>query len=161
MSFIPEEEIKSKVALNLAPMIDFLFLMLMFFATLAVSRSTTKDTDIELVEVRPETKATLQAGISDYTVIHLSVNSDGKYKWVTELRDHPMESPEAINQELTKQYENGLLPEDKAMTHVMLKIDKNAKWDPILKVIFAVREAGFEIHPVYEPEESEPRLAGK
>jgi biopolymer transport protein ExbD len=153
MSFIPEEELRSKTSLNLAPIIDFLFLMLMFFATLAVSRMTTKDTDIELVEVKPEAKASFVSGNSDYNVIHISINADGNYKWVTELRDYPFHSPEEIKQELIHQYEANLLPEDKSMTQILLKIDKNAKWEPILKAIFAIREAGFEIHPVYEPED--------
>lgn len=160
MSFIPEEELKSKMTLNLAPMIDFLFLMLIFFATLAVSRNTTKDTDINLVEIKPETKASPLSGDNDLNVINISINADGKYKWVTGLRDYPMEDPEEIKLELTKQYEKGLLPEDRALTQVLLKIDKNTKWDPILKAIFAVRDAGFEIHPVYEPEEG-AQLAGK
>lgn len=161
MSFIPEEELKSKTTLNLAPMIDFLFLMLMFFATLAVSRNTTRDTDIDLVEVKPEAAPAAIARGSDYHVIHLSINEEGQYKWLTEWRDHPMDSPEAIREELANQYEKGLLPEDKSLTQVMLRIDKNAKWDPILKAVFAVRDAGYEIHPVYAPEETPSPLAGK
>ena len=34
MSFIPDDELKGKRTPSLAPMIDFLFLMLMFFASL-------------------------------------------------------------------------------------------------------------------------------
>ena len=51
MSFLSEEELKGKEGINLAPMIDFLFLMLVFFASLAISRVTTRDTDIDLVEI--------------------------------------------------------------------------------------------------------------
>jgi biopolymer transport protein ExbD len=154
MSFIPDEEFKSKASLNLAPMIDFLFLMLMFFATLAVTRITTKDTDIDLVEIKPETKAKTKPKVdSDQKIIHIAINSEGQYKWVTELNDYQMENPEAIALELRHQQEKGLLPEDKSNTHVLFKIDKNATWEPILKAIFAVREEGYEVRPVYTAEQ--------
>lgn len=138
--------------MNMAPMIDFLFLMLMFFACLAVSRVTTKDTEIDLVEVKPETKAALAATDSDLKIINISINAKGEYKWVTEIRDYLMNTPEDITKELNQEYVKGLLPEDKQKTQVLLKIDKNATWEPILKAIFAIRDAGFEVHPVYEPE---------
>jgi biopolymer transport protein ExbD len=152
MSYIPDDELKGRVSPNLAPMIDFLFLLLMFFATLAVTRITTKDTEIKLVEIKPETSSIASQGNTDLKVIHITINSEGKYKWVTEVKDYPMESSEEITNELLKQYQKGILPEDKTLTHVMLKIDKNATWDPILHAIFAVREAGFDVRPVYEPE---------
>lgn len=152
MSYIPDDEVKGRLSLNLAPMIDFLFLLLMFFATLAVTRITTKDTEIELVEAKPETQAVTTGSDSDYKIINLNINSDGKYKWVTEIRDYAMNSPDEIKQELERQYEKGLLPEDKLQTQVLLKIDKQAPWEPILKAILAIREAGFEVRPVYEPE---------
>lgn len=156
MSFIPENELKSSAAMNLAPMIDFLFLLLMFFATLAVTRITTKDTDISLVEIKPETKTSLVSGESDYKVVNVNINSNGEYKWVTEIRDYEMTSPEDITQELISQYEKGLLPEDKQKTRVLLKIDRKTPWEPILKAIFAIRDSGFDAHPVYEPDFDSP-----
>jgi biopolymer transport protein ExbD len=161
MSFIPEEELKSKTALNLAPMIDFLFLMLMFFATLAVTRITTKDTDIELVEIKPETHASSSVANSDSKIINININAEGQYKWVTEIHDYDMESPQAIAAELKHQYEQGLLPEDKSQTQILLKIDKKTPWEPILKIIFAIRDEGFEVRPVYEPEDEEHTVANK
>ena len=152
MSFIPEDEIKGRSQLNLAPMIDFLFLMMMFFACLAVSRVSTKDTDIELVEVKPETHITLTGLESEYKVINININAKGEYKWVTDIRDYHMQTPEDIAHELITQYQKGLLPEDKLKTQVFLKIDKQTAWDPILKAILAIREAGFEVRPVYQPE---------
>ena len=47
MSLVPEEKLKPNLTINLAPMIDFLFLMLAFFATLAVTRVTLFDTKWE------------------------------------------------------------------------------------------------------------------
>ena len=152
MAFIPDEEIKGRNTMNMAPMIDFLFLMLMFFASLAITRVTTKDTEIHLVEVRPETKATIADASHDQKAIYININADGQYKWITEMRDYVMDSPEDISKELNLEYEKGLLPEDKNKTQVLLKIDKEASWEPILKAIFAIRGAGFEVRPVYEPD---------
>jgi biopolymer transport protein ExbD len=154
MSFIPDDELKGRLSLNLAPMIDFLFLLLMFFATLAVTRITTKDTDIQLVEIKSDTTPTTTGKDSDFKIINISINAEGHYKWTTEIKDYAMATSEDINHELNLQYEKGLLPQDKLQTQVMLKIDKNATWQPILKAIFAIRDAGFEVRPVYEPEES-------
>ena len=153
MSFVPEDDFKGRIALNLAPMIDFLFLMLMFFATLAVTRATTKDTNIELVEIKPETKASAFASDSDLKIINLNIDERGQYKWVTEIHDYPMAKAEEIGNELRTQYEKGQLPEDKTKTQILLKIDKRAQWEPILQAIFAIREEGFDVRPVYEPVE--------
>jgi len=49
------------------------------------------------------------------------------YKWITEVRDHPMESADQIAVELESQYAKGLLPEDKLRTQILLKIDRQAR----------------------------------
>lgn len=155
MSFVPEDELKGRSNLNLAPMIDFLFLMLMFFACLAITRVTTKDTDIDLVEIKAETQNAIADADTDFKIIQISITADGQYKWVTEVRDHVMDNADAIGVELLNQYSKGLLPADRLKTQVLLKIDQKATWDPILKAIFAIRDAGFEVRPVYQPEDLE------
>jgi biopolymer transport protein ExbD len=155
MSFVPEDELKGRSNLNLAPMIDFLFLMLMFFACLAITRVTTKDTDIDLVEIKAETQNAIADADADFKIIQISITADGQYKWVTEVRDHVMDNADAIGVELLNQYSKGLLPADRLKTQVLLKIDQKATWDPILKAIFAIRDAGFEVRPVYQPEDLE------
>lgn len=154
MSFIPEDEIKGKGIQSMAPMIDFLFIMLMFFASLAISRITTKETDIDLVAISNEAKAKNDQENPEHKIINLSISEQGHYKWMTEVHDYEMDSPEAICKELAQQYERGLLPEDKSKVLVLLKIDKKAQWEPILKLMFAVRDAGYEIHPLYRVDES-------
>lgn len=151
MSFVPEETLRGKEGITLAPMIDFLFLMLMFFACLAVSRATSKDTGIDLVEVKSESSNSKITTEDDFKIINITIDAEGKYKWVTEVRDYAMVTPEAIATELQQQYQKGLLPNDKLKTQILLKIDKNATWEPILKAIFIIRDAGFEVRPVYEP----------
>ncbi len=150
MSFIPEEALKGKEGIQLAPMVDFLFLILMFCACMAMARTTSKDTNIDLVAVREEISTSMPSD-ADVKIINISINAAGEYKWITEIKDNPMQSPEEIAEELKSQYEKGLLSKDKAKTQVLLKIDRESKWEPILKVIFAIRDAGFEVRPVYEP----------
>jgi biopolymer transport protein ExbD len=150
MTFIPDEELKERTGIALAPMIDFLFLMLAVFASLAVSRIIMRDTEVELVRSKIESSSLL-ADSRDYKLIHITISQEGNYKWVTEIRDYPMETPEAIAQELIQQYSRGLLPEDKLKTQILLKIDRDARWESILQAILAIREAGFEVRPVYEP----------
>ncbi|MCH1429768.1 MAG: hypothetical protein GWP59_00075 [Chlamydiales bacterium] len=151
MSFIPEEEMKKSIGVSLAPMIDFLFLMLVFFASLAVSRVTTKDTEIELVKIKEEVGTSLSHANTDIKLINVSVLKDGSYKWVTELRDYLMTTPEEIVDELSTQYDKGMLPDSKQKTHVLLKVDKQAPWESIAKLIHVIRGSGFtEVRPLYE-----------
>ncbi|MCB1111086.1 MAG: biopolymer transporter ExbD [Chlamydiales bacterium] len=161
MSFISEEELKGRASFNLAPMIDFLFLMLMFFACLAITRATTKDTEIDLVEIRPDSHSTITDADTDIKVVNVSITREGSYKWVTDLQDYPMASAEAIGNELLLQYNQGLLPEDRLQTQVLLKIDREAHWESIMKALFAIRDAGFEARPVYEPETLTDNLASQ
>ncbi|MCP5470221.1 MAG: biopolymer transporter ExbD [Chlamydiales bacterium] len=151
MSYVPYDEIKEAGGITMAPMIDFLFLMMAIFASLAVSRIVMRDTDIELVQSHVEDTTSL-AMSPEYKMINITVDQNGRYKWVTDIRDHSMETADEIAAELESQYAKGLLPEDKLKTQVLLKIDREAKWEPILKVLLSVRESGFEIRPVYEPE---------
>ena len=31
------------------------------------------------------------------------------------------------------------------------KIDREAKWEPIMQAIFSIKDQGFTVHPVYQP----------
>jgi biopolymer transport protein ExbD len=153
MSIIPEEELKGLGSLNLAPMVDFLFLVVAVFATLAVTRTALFDSEIELVKIQPASGHSPLSGKNEYYIVHLSVNDEGEYKWITEFNEYLIDGVKGIQNELKKQQELGLLPKEKEKTKVLLHIDKNATWEPVSKVIFSVRQAGFDIHPVYDYEE--------
>jgi len=144
---IPEEELNKSHGFNFAPMIDFLFLMLALFATLAMSRAVLSDTEISLAELKAEKGASAK---SELHAIHLSINAEGKYKWLTEFQEYPMETSLAIQEELSRQYQLGALPQNRTQTEILLHIDKKAPWEPIAQAIFAVREVGFTARPVYE-----------
>lgn len=149
MELIPHDEIKLSNQWNFAPMIDFLFLMLALFATLAISRAALYDTDIELTQLKKESKS-LPSQSKQLHQIHLSINQEGTYHWMTELQKYPMSTPQAIQEELAKQHQMNILPENKEETEILLHIDQKAPWDAVVKVIFAIREIGFEARPVYD-----------
>lgn len=151
-TIIPEDEIKSQKSLNLAPMVDFLFLVLAVFAVMAVTRTALYDSEVNLVKMDthapPPSMMDSQPG---YTLL-LSINDKGQYKWVTEFNEFLLDGVTAVKYELNKQQELGLLPKDKSKTKVLLHIDKNANWESIAKIIFAIKETGYQICPVYSPE---------
>lgn len=135
-------------------MIDFLFLMLALFATLAVSRAALYDSEVELVQLKPE-KGAASLRAKEIQQVNLSITALGGYKWMTEFQEYPMESVQAIQEELSRQYQLGALPQDKTKTEVLLHIDKKAPWEPIAKVIFAIREVGFTARPIYSDAEAD------
>lgn len=157
MDLIPHEEIRPANGFNFAPMIDFLFLMLSLFATLAISRTALFDTDIHLAEVKPGPGQTTIQTSKDVQQINLSISAQGSYKWVTEFQEHPMDNIQEIQKELARQYQIGALSRDKSRTEVLLHIDQNAPWKRIADLIFAVKELGFTAHPVYEAKEDRCR----
>jgi biopolymer transport protein ExbD len=154
MSLIPDEELKKIGGINLAPMVDFLFLVIAVFATLAVTRTALFDNELNLVKVKSSSGSGDAAAADDLFIVNLSVTKDGKYKWLTEMNEYLVDDCNAIRQEIANQQQLGLIPQDADKTKILLHIDKSAKWEPIAQLIFAVREAGFSIHPVYEPDAS-------
>lgn len=149
MELIPHDELKPNNTFNFAPMIDFLFLMLALFATLAVSRAALYDSEVELAQLKPE-KGAASLRAKQIHQIHLSITSDGGFKWLTEFQEFGMENVSDIQRELARQYQMGVLPEDKSKTEVLLHIDKKAPWEPIASAIFSIREVGFSARPVYD-----------
>ena len=143
MSLIPDEELRPAKTINFAPMVDFLFLVIAVLATLAVAKTSLYDSEVALVKVNQ----TQEGGqISDYPnpyIVNLSISAVGSYKWITEVDEYIMQEPQAIQKELLKQQEIGLLSKER--TKILLHIDKDAPWEPVAKLIFAVREAGFEL----------------
>ena len=149
---IPDEELKVRRSLNLAPMVDFLFLILAVFAVLAVTRTALYDSEVNLVKMDTQTPPPSMTETQGGHTILLSINDKGQYKWVTEFNEFILDGVLAVRQELLKQQKMGLLPQDKTKTKVLLHIDKNAQWDSIAKMIFAIKETGYQISPVYCPE---------
>lgn len=153
MDLVPDEELKKASNLNLAPMVDFLFLVVAVFATLAVTRTALFDTEVNLVKVRKQSSNSSTLAYHDICTVNLSVTDKGNYKWITELNEYYMENLQAVKDELIRQENAGILPIDKAKTKILLHIDKKAEWQPIAQLIFEIKKAGYGIHPVYELED--------
>lgn len=151
MDLVPYDEIKPAQNFNFAPMIDFLFLMLALFATLAISRAVLYDSEVDLVELKSDVQGKAIKAKHDVQQINLSITETGQYKWLTEFQEYPIANLQGLQEELARQYQIGALPQDKTKTEVLLHIDKKAPWEPIAGAIFAIRELGFQARPVYEP----------
>lgn len=153
MSIIPDDEMKTQRTFNLAPMVDFLFLIIAVFAILTVTRTVLYDSEVNLVKGAAEKVPEIldSEPISGSTIM-LSINETGQYKWITEFNEFLIHDANTIIEEIHKQQQLGLLPLEKEKIKILLHIDKNAKWQSIAQVIFLVKEAGYIISPVYEPE---------
>ena len=149
---VEDDKLKPSLHLNLAPMIDFLFLMLSLFATLAITRATLFDTNLDLVFLKKEKNASLVYNKENIYQINLSIDKNGQYKWITEIQDYPMQSLKQIQNELVHQYNLGILPQDKNQIEVLLHIDKNAVWEKVASLIFSIRQVGFVAKPIYKPQ---------
>lgn len=154
MNLVPDEELKGKSSLNLAPMVDFLFLIVAVFATIAVTRAALFDSEINLVKINQLERQENESASNDLYVINLAVTASGQYKWITEFNEFLMENIAAIEQELSKQQQLGLLPQENEKTKILLHVDKKAEWESIVQLIFSLKREGFQISPVYEAEEA-------
>ena len=149
MSLIPDDELRKASSLNLAPMVDFLFVIVAVFATMSITRAVLYDTKVNLVKVNTEKKSTVT---EQPFVVNIGITEEGKYKWITEVNEFLMDNTQSIQKELQKQQQIGLISKNPEDTKVLLHIDRNAKWEPVAQAIFALREQGFPVHPVYEPQ---------
>ena len=129
---------------NITPLVDFLFLMLSLFATVAISRTALCSSELQLVKSNDS-----EIVLSQDKYINISIDSAGKYTWITDVSSYPMEGLGEIKKELLSQYEIHALPTDKTKTTVLLHIDKKAPWESVSEIIFCIKTNGFQIQPVY------------
>jgi biopolymer transport protein ExbD len=129
-------------------MVDFLFLVIAIFSVLAVTRTSIFDNSIELAKVASES-STQNTSTATYP-IHISITEKGEYRWITEFNEYAMHNPSAILSELSAQKNLGLLPKEDNNVNIFLHIDKDAKWDPIVELIYALKKTSYSVHPVYE-----------
>jgi biopolymer transport protein ExbD len=126
--------------------------MLALFATLSISKSTLYDANIHLASSNPTESAFPLQASKETEQVHISINPQGQYKWLTEFDEYPMNTIGDIQQELLRQYEIGVLPKDKEKAEVLLHIDKNAPWESIVSLLVSIRELGFTAYPLYQSE---------
>jgi biopolymer transport protein ExbD len=129
-------------------MVDFLFLIVALFATLALTRTALFDSEIQLAKIK-ESDTTSTAS-ENFHVVNLCVGKAGNYKWVTEFNEYTLEGIPAILQELSKQEQLGILPTNKGQTKILLHIDKQTEWDPVAQLVYSLKKTGYFAYPVYE-----------
>jgi biopolymer transport protein ExbD len=155
MELIPHDELRPSYHFHFAPMIDFLFLMLSLFATLAISRMVLYDAEVDLVEIQATKSHHATKLQRESQQIHLSLDSLAHYKWISEFQEYPMADLATIREEISRQYQIGALPQDKSKTEILLHIDQKTPWGPIARTIFAIRELGFSVYPVFAERSTE------
>jgi biopolymer transport protein ExbD len=149
MSIVPDDLHRSG-SMNFAPMIDFLFLMVIAFAFLSVSRFSLYDDRVKLARVPLEQEESLATRAIDPCLVHIAITEGGEYKWLTETKEFLVQGVENICKEILQQQQMETLPKDAAEIKILLHIDKNAKWDFVAQTIFFMQKAGFIVHPVYQ-----------
>lgn len=150
MELIPESEFQRSNTFNFAPMVDFLFLMLSLFATFAISQAAVLDTEVRLAEVREKGDLRHHSQKRN-SLIRIAITSSGEYLWKTDHLDQIIPNPHQIQTELQRQWDLGILPQEKRLTEVLLQIDRSAPWEPVAQAIYAIHQSGFVARPVYEP----------
>ena len=100
LDLIPDDKLKIAPAISPAPMLDFFFLMLAFFATLAVTRITLFDTQLDLVQLSKEPNASQVVPSTENMHLNIGISNEGDYRWITDIHDYPMENAEKIQKEL-------------------------------------------------------------
>jgi biopolymer transport protein ExbD len=143
---IPIDELQRERQFNLAPMVDFLFLLLTIFAALAVTGAALYDSDLSLVE-SPGNAAT-HAAVREPATLNISVTENGHYRWMEKGSLHPLASIAAVQERLLQEEQGKELTRENIL--VLLHIDKHARWEPIAQLILAIKQMGYTIHPVYE-----------
>ncbi len=149
IEMVPDEELKRFEKIQWAPMVDFLFIIVIVFATLAALRTMVMDKELSLAEALPQKESASSAAPYATTAMHLSINHLGKYKWLSGNSELILSNPHALAQTLAYLKKQGVLPCPGKMT-ILLHIDKSAPWQPVADAIFTVREAGYDIRPVYQ-----------
>ena len=119
MDLIPHDELKPTSGINYAPMIDFLFLMLALFATLAISKASLYDAEIHLAEIKSPSPTDTMQNKKEIQQINISILANGQFKWLTEFQEYPMIRVEEIQEELARQYQIGALAQDKSQTEIL------------------------------------------
>lgn len=150
MSLIPDDQLKVRNAINFAPMVDFLFIVIVVFATLAITRNAVHDKTIDLVQTNEKSASSSLPKQQELKTINLTVTPQGKYKWYFDEKHLILTHPSDLKQMIAQEIQLGHLSADETQTQVLLHIDKNAQWESIANLIFTIREIGISVYPVYE-----------
>jgi biopolymer transport protein ExbD len=135
---VPEKFLQEQKSFNFAPIVDFLFILLAIFALLVFTQS---------IFTRDQTAASPHNQLT--TPVVLTINEKGEYEWITEFNEFLLGDTGAVIREVQKQQQLGFLPQESRHIKILLEIHRNTKWHEVAHALFAIREAGFSVSPVY------------
>jgi biopolymer transport protein ExbD len=144
MNLIPDRELMRQERVYMAPMVDFLFLIIAALMSLLVIRVAAYDMNIRLAEAQPSVNDH-QLFFSEAPFIVLSIDSYGIYRWVTDKQEERM-GKEQIEEKLK---EEASLFQD-SLPKVLLYIDQSANWQSIADLLVTVQKSGFIAYPLYQ-----------
>ena len=154
MGLIPEEELKGRFSLNLAPMVDFLYVVIVIFAILIVTKSPLFEEQIKLVKMTGQAERLQPNATPTQAVMHIAVHANGTYGWQVGERKESFSQVEELEKRLIELKNRGDLPLPNPETKVLLHIDKQAQWKRIAAAIFGIKKIGYQIHPVFEMDQT-------
>lgn len=148
MNLMPEEELTQRASVNLAPMVDFLFLILAVFAVLSITSSKVFLEDIDLAQ----SEDTLDSSIAQFEPqqLHLFVNKDGQYLLQEDHSTLKFEKCKQVATTLQDRQIAGYLPKDTSQVSILLHIDKQAEWEHVMQLLVSLQNAGFTVQTVYQ-----------
>jgi biopolymer transport protein ExbD len=146
MNLLPDEDMSHRASINLAPMVDFLFLILAVFAVLSITSSKMFVEEIELAQTDEVNEAISYA---DQEPLHLFVNKEGEYILQKDNTPYKFFRCQHLNHELQKMRSSGELPYDPKKVSILLHIDKQAEWESVMQLLLSLQNGGYQVQTVY------------
>ena len=148
MNLMPEEDPTHRASVNLAPMVDFLFLILAVFAVLSITTSKVFLEEIDLAQSEDVDESSLAS--FEIEPLNLFVNKEGEY--ILEQNDTHVKFHKCqhLAHELHQQQASGLLPQDTSKVNILLHIDRQAEWEFVMQLLLGLQKAGFNVQTVYQ-----------
>lgn len=137
--------LKQDRPLNLAPCIDFLFILLVIFATAAISREVARTTQVNLVRIE---QGNQKPSAAPHKSLVITVDPSGHYIWNAQLKDYPMPSAQSVQKELRLRKKSTSHKNERPV--VYLRIDAKAPWSSVATLITAIEEVGFSALPLLQ-----------
>lgn len=149
MSLIPDSELSQSKGLNMAPMVDLLFILLAVIIVAFITRAAIFDTEFKLVKAKTEEKIPIDTSAA-LKGLMVKVFEKGLYTLTFEGTETSYENVEELSSAISKLVNEHKIT--KSEHPVLLKIEKDSKWESVAEVILKTKQIGLEVRPLYEQE---------
>ncbi len=147
MSLIPDEELNCQRGMNLAPMVDFLFLIIAILSTMVLTKAFLFDSNLEMAKV--QTSQELAQNTDPRGLLHLALDPSGNCRWLLENAAPKATELTHLSEDVQAFQKLGLFPSSDNVK-IFLHIDSHTEWGTAINAILAARETGYSVHPVFE-----------